>query len=185
MSTAEEKIKKAFLRLYEEKPIEKISVKLLTETAGVNRGTFYDHYLDIYDLRDQTEAEFIDNATDMVRHLAAGIVDDDMSYVIEHFDDFYAANRTMLDIYLIKRPSARLQNSLKALAKSNVCRFLGLDYDNLNERQQLIMEYIAGGQISIVSCWFGQNATHDISGFTSLIRSINTRGALTCLLAEK
>jgi AcrR family transcriptional regulator len=184
MSTAKEKIKKAFLQLYEERPIEKISVRLLTEAAGVNRGTFYDHYLDIYDLRDQIEEEFTDNVTDMVRHLAAGIVDDDMSYVIEHFDDFYTANHTMIEIYLIKRPSVRLQTSLKNLAKANVCRFLGLDYDNLDDRQQLIMEYIAGGQIAIAACWFGQNVTHDIAGFTSLIRSINTRGALTCLMSS-
>ena len=67
MYTAKDKIKNAFLDLYSEHPIEKISVKLLTETAGVNRGTFYDHYTDIYDLLNQIETEFISNVTAMMR----------------------------------------------------------------------------------------------------------------------
>lgn len=40
----------AFCILYMKKPIEKISIKELTDIAGYNRGTFYNHFEDIYDL---------------------------------------------------------------------------------------------------------------------------------------
>ena len=43
-------IRKAFMELLRQKPLASISVKELCELAGINRGTFYSHYQDVYDL---------------------------------------------------------------------------------------------------------------------------------------
>ena len=77
MNRTETIIKKTFLSLYSKLPIEKISVKLLAKEAGINRSTFYDHFLDIYDVRDRTEAEFIDSATAMIEYLADWFFDEE------------------------------------------------------------------------------------------------------------
>ena len=50
-------IRKAFTELLEQKPIQNISIRELCELAGINRGTFYAHYQDIYDLLEQIEEE--------------------------------------------------------------------------------------------------------------------------------
>ena len=50
-------LRKAFLGLLVQKPIQSISIKELCELAGVSRGTFYAHYTDIYDLLAQIEDE--------------------------------------------------------------------------------------------------------------------------------
>ena len=52
-------IRKAFASLLSQKPIQNISVKELCEKAGINRGTFYAHYLDIYDLLARMEEEMM------------------------------------------------------------------------------------------------------------------------------
>ena len=52
-------IKKTFTELLTKKPIQKISVKELCEKAGINRGTFYSHYEDIYDLLEKIENEIL------------------------------------------------------------------------------------------------------------------------------
>ena len=52
-------IRKAFTSLLSQKPIQSISVKELCELAGINRGTFYSHYTDIYDLLRTIEAEML------------------------------------------------------------------------------------------------------------------------------
>lgn len=52
-------IRKAFLNLLSQKPMESISIKELCEKAGINRGTFYSHYTDLYDLRDKIEEEML------------------------------------------------------------------------------------------------------------------------------
>jgi AcrR family transcriptional regulator len=43
-----------------DRPIEKISVKDICEGADINRGTFYTHYKDPYDLLAQIENELFD-----------------------------------------------------------------------------------------------------------------------------
>ena len=49
----------ALIKLMIEKGFEKISIKDLTEEADINRGTFYLHYKDKYDLLEQKEDEFL------------------------------------------------------------------------------------------------------------------------------
>ena len=45
------------MSLLTQKPLRSITVKELCEQAGLNRGTFYAHYADVYDLLEQIEAE--------------------------------------------------------------------------------------------------------------------------------
>lgn len=51
----------AFIELRSRKPLERITVKELSEKALINKATFYSHYLDIYDLSSQLENETIDS----------------------------------------------------------------------------------------------------------------------------
>lgn len=50
-------IRKGFLRLIAQKPIEKISVTEICREADINRGTFYAHYTDPYELKTSLENE--------------------------------------------------------------------------------------------------------------------------------
>lgn len=52
-------IKNSFVELLKKKPINKITVKEICEMAEINRATFYKHYLDVYDLLDKLEQEFL------------------------------------------------------------------------------------------------------------------------------
>ena len=52
------RLKEALLSLLQDKPINEISVTELSELADVNRGTFYFHYADVYDMLYKTEDEF-------------------------------------------------------------------------------------------------------------------------------
>jgi len=58
------KTKKAFMdafsELYCQKPIEKITVQEITNKAGYNRSSFYQHFRDVYDLLDYLEKDVLD-----------------------------------------------------------------------------------------------------------------------------
>lgn len=53
-------LQNALVDLMLEKAVGKISVKELTQKADVNGSTFYLHYLDIYDMLEQMENEFVE-----------------------------------------------------------------------------------------------------------------------------
>ncbi len=58
----------AFLELRANKPLEKITVKELSELALINKATFYTHYSDIYDLSEQLELNLIDTILKDIPH---------------------------------------------------------------------------------------------------------------------
>lgn len=46
-------IRKTFMELLEDRPLNEITVKLIVERCGINRKTFYNHYRDIPDLMEK------------------------------------------------------------------------------------------------------------------------------------
>ena len=57
VQTTKKLLRDALLTLLNEKPLRSITVKELCAHAKLNRGTFYAHYRDVYDLMAQIEAE--------------------------------------------------------------------------------------------------------------------------------
>lgn len=49
------RMEQTMLEVMNTTPLEKITVRLICEKAGVNRSTFYAHYTDIYDMIEQME----------------------------------------------------------------------------------------------------------------------------------
>ena len=62
-------LRRAFTQLLLEKPIQNITVRELCEKAQVNRGTFYLHYKDIYDLMESIETQMTQELGDVLIHL--------------------------------------------------------------------------------------------------------------------
>lgn len=59
-------LKSSLLSLMGQKSIKHITVKELCESADINRGTFYLHYRDVYDMLEQIEGEIFSEFTDIL-----------------------------------------------------------------------------------------------------------------------
>lgn len=60
-------IKNAFLDECKTKPFNKITVKTICEKADINRGTYYLHYKDIYDLAEKLEIEYANQVIEFIQ----------------------------------------------------------------------------------------------------------------------
>lgn len=58
---ASEKIEEAFMDMMDKMKINEISIKELTNRAGVNRTTFYTLYVDIFDLAEKFKKKMVNN----------------------------------------------------------------------------------------------------------------------------
>lgn len=67
-------IRESFLDLLEEKPLEKISVTEICKNADINRGTFYSHYTDPFELKESLEQELIDMFTEAAKTAPNGCI---------------------------------------------------------------------------------------------------------------
>ncbi|MGN0478819.1 MAG: TetR/AcrR family transcriptional regulator [Hominenteromicrobium sp.] len=61
-------IRNAFFQLHARKPLEKITIKELSELAEISKATFYLHYRDIYDLLEQLQKEIVGAIFDRIDH---------------------------------------------------------------------------------------------------------------------
>lgn len=59
-------LRQALTRLMLQKDFQSITVTDVVREADINRGTFYAHYRDVYDLRDKIEAEMITDFREMI-----------------------------------------------------------------------------------------------------------------------
>ena len=54
----------AFWSVYQQKPIDRITIKDISDTAHVHRSTFYRYFTDVYDLLNQFEQQILDEIKD-------------------------------------------------------------------------------------------------------------------------
>ena len=64
-----QRLYQALIRLLQEKDLREITVRELTEQAGISRGTFYFHYADIYALSEAIERETVLSIIDSIKDL--------------------------------------------------------------------------------------------------------------------
>lgn len=83
-------LKESFIKLLEEKPYERITVKDIVETADYNRATFYNHY--------KYKEELVD---DIVNEIENGLMEATKSYF--HANYYYIYSTTSCKITAITR----------------------------------------------------------------------------------
>lgn len=59
-------IKESLTSLMKEKPFDKITIKDITDRANINRATFYLHYMDKYDLLEQSQNDILNEIREVL-----------------------------------------------------------------------------------------------------------------------
>lgn len=185
VAETKQKIKRAFLSLYKEKRIEKISIKEITDKAGVNRGTFYAYYLDIYDLLEQIETEvMVALKIELQPVISALLSGAKLSLDVLPFN-FFQQNKEILDLFFGDKADANMIRRLKKMAQGIAISTLHLKVDEDSDegrKLQYVLEYISAGQIALITLWFKNHMAMPMSELGLLVEEVNTKGALTYLI---
>lgn len=111
-------IREAFLQIRSKKPLERITIKELAETAEISKATFYLHYNDIFDLSQQLQNEVIQDVLN-------GVLQDDKEFFdVEQltkrlYESFYS-HQSLIDILFSGTQSAILPISIEQGVKDHI-----------------------------------------------------------------
>ena len=150
---------KALLRhclaeLMKTKKINEITVKELTDMSDLNRGTFYLHYRDVYDLLEQTEKELME---DFNRALEKFEPANPLPHTAPFFTEVYSIvkeNQDIVAILLGENGDLQFQNRLREVVKGKCLKDLMEHYRNLDPGNYPVLFYfILSGCIGIVQYW--------------------------------
>ncbi len=183
-------IKDAFTVLMKEKGFQTLTVSDITRKAGINRGTFYLHYVDKYDLLEKLEEDLLDDLTEILLKKYDNHFDNPkeiipyqailsaLYYVKDDFDFIQVLISKNGDMSFINRFKELLQKSMKeGILKTGILNFsrkgLPEDYANeilLSSTASVILLWIKkGGVESPEEIAHIVNQSKDISPYELLI----------------
>lgn len=151
-------IRQGLVDLAKTKRLNKITVKELTDHIEINRGTFYLHYKDVYDLVDALEDElYADFDTKLSSYTgeallksAVDVCEDFCNHFYEHKDLYSTFLGVNGDAQFAHRLGERLNERVHEIFKSIFPKMDETKYD---------FTYFYGkyGLIGLITCWFTEH----------------------------
>lgn len=179
-SDTKQQLEAAFLELYRTTPIEKITIRSITELAGFNRCTFYAHFTDIYDLVNQIESEIKDEISATIHKIHLPLSTAGIEVFINEILRIYKIRGAAFPILLTRSPSG-LQAHLKSIVKN----YIVAGTPNLNEEDSLALEYALEYQFSaligVISFWLQRSNGSDLDELFSHVYELSTKGVFDTL----
>lgn len=148
---AVERIREVFLKLLADRPTSRITVTQICREAGINRTTFYKHYVDVFDLLDKTEQDLLSSYQEAVGRIrVTGVVPalTEMLQILrqsmEHYWPLFGENGD---------PSlaGRLVGSVYPLFAGNPMFADSRKYDE--DVKKLLYCYLSGGCTAMLTYW--------------------------------
>lgn len=178
----------SFIHLVNEKDISKITINDITTGAQINRGTFYRHFTDKFDLIEKTEQIIF---TEIEDTLTAAIINPQVTSPFSNEFDNYREQVLLI----IKQHAAFISAMLspngdltfEAKLRQQLIKLVNLGLGNFTVQQpindsdrQLIIQFTANGLIGIIRYWLLHDniPNEKISEIATKIMSNGTLAAL-------
>lgn len=178
------RLREALLRLLEQKPLHEISVKELTELADVNRGTFYFHYQDIFDLLVSMEDTFFEQ---LDRTLSENPVHGGGVYPYLHaIFSFLGENRDFCRIMLGPHGDMQFVDRVKQRVDAQ-CSFIWqlLAPETDPQRYAMYNAFIINGCIGLLQEWLSCRSGLTEASVTELAATIILASVGPCIAENR
>ncbi|WP_066316116.1 TetR/AcrR family transcriptional regulator [Bacillus sp. FJAT-29814] len=154
-------IQNSFMQILENKPFESITIGDITKAAQINRGTFYFHFINKYELLDQIEQQLfadLGNHIDELqsRYLPTQTVEKGQEHLADTLFSFIEMHSPLLKIFLSDHGRAgfhlRFRDSFSAKVRSNLEKnesFLA----NLKVPMDYFLAFITSAFLGLIEQW--------------------------------
>ena len=183
------RLREGLLRLLEEKPINEISVKELAELVDVNRGTFYFHYQDIYDLLRDMEQDFFENFDRMLSGNAPTLGEDGFPFLdaegapyLHAIFSFIDDNRSFCRIMLSPHGDMQFVELVKERIDRQCRFFWQLLAPGADEAQSGIYNaFLINGLIGLIREWVNDRRDLSVESISELTATLILASVGPCI----
>ncbi|MFN1921249.1 TetR/AcrR family transcriptional regulator [Clostridioides difficile] len=158
-------IRSALAELIDEKGFNNISVTDLTQRADINRGTFYLHYVDKYDLLERIENEIIQEIEEETKHLdSSNMMEIDTSseplpFMVKLFE-YFRKNSVIIKSILGPKGDPTFERKIKKFIETNLFEKQKLINFNIDEAiisEEYFIQYILSADLGVIQYWLEKN----------------------------
>lgn len=166
-------IKDTFLKLLAEKDINKITVSEICKIADINRATFYRYYLDVYDLLDKIQEEFVNelkNAVNTTDNL-------NIQSFTQNMLNIFLENKELAKLLFNTTNNVFLLNDILEVAYEKCKKRWLEDLPNLSEHDiEYATVFIFNGALGIVNYWIKNDFDKDVNEISEIINNLSSYG---------
>ena len=147
-------LRECLTQLLKSKKIQDITVRELTEMADLNRGTFYLHYKDVFDLLEQMEDELLISFSQLLNQLDATNRGVPPRQVLAEIFSMARENADLAEILLGENGDLNFLNRLKALIREKCLRdWMALVRGGSGADFEACCAFISSGSVGLVHHW--------------------------------
>lgn len=168
------------LKLLMIKKLNEITVKELCEAADINRGTFYLHYMDVFDLFEKIQNEMYEEIMAFIEKIvAAGSIGDPetMLPVFLELFDYLAMNQDFCTVLLTQNTNQEFIQSLLSIGLDE-CVESWMKMFNIKQRRvpEMFYQFIVSGCVGILRYWLLNGQKESPGELADLTRQFITNG---------
>lgn len=190
-------IKEAFTSLLEEKGFHAITVRDLTQRANINRGTFYLHYMDKYDLLEKCEEEVFQRLEEVVQNVRSMdmtilLTEQPPSFVVNLLE-YVQENASFMKAILGPNGESsfqeRLRNFLVENLFNNISSFVG--ESSLAIPIDLLAQVVSSAYVGAIRHWLDTDMQQSPAELAAMLFQIVKKGPLEasglmkCLIGQE
>ena len=175
------KILNAFLKLYEKKGIEKITIGEITREAKIYRGTFYYYYQDIYDLLAKVQEQIFEEVIGIISRMIEGFMNGNLEEISIIMNQLFENHEEMMTLFIAKKPDVTLQRKIKEYGKRVALDKLGIEENQLSIEQRYLLEYIASAQLGLIRYWIENKKDIPPTQLAKIVEMANLKGPFTSI----
>lgn len=182
-------IREALIELIEEKGFETLTVKDLCGKAGINRGTFYIHYQDKYDLLEQTEATIIRDIETILQEAQPLSLTDlkinklPLPLTVQLFA-YLRENAALLNAVLGLKGDITFKNRItKAMERNIFTRsiFADLNQENFRVPSKYLISYLVSAHLGVIQLWLAGGCAETPQEMAEILSVLSFIGPLSAL----
>ncbi len=147
-------LRQGLTKLLQEKSVKDISVRELADLVDINRGTFYIHYRDIFDMVEQIETEMFEEFNQVLTaHAPQDLKGEPLPFLIDIFR-FMADYADMCMALLGKNGDIAFVDKLRGVVRTRCLDdWMHLFKAEQPGRYEFICSYIVSGCIGLIQKW--------------------------------
>ena len=170
-------LRECLITLLKEKKVQDITVRELTDMADLNRGTFYLHYKDVFDLLEKTEAELQEDFNQLVCKHDAVDLKQRPSVIFNEIYSLVYDNADLIEILLGENGDLNFVNRLKQLIREKCLKDWMEVFRSGNAAAfDAFFSFIVSGCIGLVQYWLQTGFKETPEQMAKLTEHIITKG---------
>jgi AcrR family transcriptional regulator len=170
----------AFIEIYLEKDVEKITVGDIIRHAGYNRSTFYTYFRDVRDILDKSEDRMLSFINDMSESLVSALRDPNQAHLEKLILSLVNMNRNAFLVLFLKAGPETVAKLARFIVDKLTDSSPELNDEAREEMRQYLVYHFSAAN-GILRYRYEQEGRFDGEEFVNFIFDIGRNGVITCL----